>query len=103
MGVDVLQHRGQNRSSTDFLSRQAGEERSRWHGAVGDWPEPHDFLWGLDNPVATRHVLDGLRELRPAEEIAAGAGHYPQVEVPDAFAQGALRLLDPSRASPATW
>jgi pimeloyl-ACP methyl ester carboxylesterase len=69
---------------------------SRWHGAVRDWPKPLGFLWGLDDPVATTHVLDGLRQLRPAGEVIelAGVGHYPQVEVPEAFAIGALRLLD---------
>ena len=72
----------------------------RWHGAVRDWPKPLGFLWGLDDPVATTNVLDGLRELRAAGEVVElpGAGHYPQVEVPGEFARGALRLLDGSRA-----
>jgi pimeloyl-ACP methyl ester carboxylesterase len=71
---------------------------SRWHGAVRDWPKPLGFLWGLDDPVATTNVLDGLRELRPGGAVIelAGVGHYPQVEVPEAFARGALRLLDAS-------
>ena len=30
-----------------------------------DWAKPLSFLWGLDDPVATTNVLDGLRELRP--------------------------------------
>ncbi|OBK78814.1 hypothetical protein A5651_02090 [Mycobacterium sp. 1274761.0] len=68
---------------------------ARWHGAVRDWPKPLSFLWGLRDPVATAAVLDGLRELRPHAEVIelAGVGHYPQVEVPDEFARGALRLL----------
>jgi pimeloyl-ACP methyl ester carboxylesterase len=72
---------------------------SRWHGAVRDWPKPLGFLWGLDDPVATTNVLDGLRELRPGGDVIelAGVGHYPQVEVPDVFARGALDLLDASR------
>ena len=37
----------------------------RWHGAVRDWPKPLSFAWGLQDPVATTHVLDGLRELAP--------------------------------------
>ncbi len=69
---------------------------SRWHGAVRDWPKPLGFLWGLDDPVATTAVLDGLRALRPAAEVVElpGLGHYPQLEDPAAFAAGALRLLD---------
>ncbi len=68
---------------------------SRWHGAVRDWPKPLGFLWALADPVATGNVLDGLRELRPAAEVIElpGVGHYPQVEVPAAFTDGALRLL----------
>lgn len=68
---------------------------SRWHGAVRDWPKPLGFLWGLDDPVATTNVLDGLRELRPAAPVIElpGVGHYPQLEVPQVFAEGALQLL----------
>ena len=37
--------------------------------------------------------------LRPGGEVIelARVGHHPQVEVPDEFARGALRLLDASR------
>lgn len=68
---------------------------SRWHGAVRDWPKPLSFLWGLQDPVATTAVLDGLRALRPAAEVIElpDVGHYPQVEVPAEFARAALRLL----------
>jgi pimeloyl-ACP methyl ester carboxylesterase len=68
---------------------------SRWHGAVRDWPKPLGFLWGLDDPVATPNVLDGLRELRPSAAVIElpRIGHYPQVEVPDVFTEQALQLL----------
>jgi pimeloyl-ACP methyl ester carboxylesterase len=67
----------------------------RWHGAVRDWPNPLGFLWGLEDPVATTNVLDGLRELRPQAPVIelAGLGHYPQVEDPDAFTEAVLGLL----------
>jgi pimeloyl-ACP methyl ester carboxylesterase len=67
----------------------------RWHGAVRDWPKPLGFVWGLDDPVATTNVLDGLRELRPAAAVVElpGLGHYPQIEDPAAFTDAALRLL----------
>jgi pimeloyl-ACP methyl ester carboxylesterase len=42
---------------------------ARWHGAVRDWPKPLGFVWGLDDPVATTNVLDGLRELRPGAAV----------------------------------
>jgi pimeloyl-ACP methyl ester carboxylesterase len=75
------------------------QNASRWHGAVRDWQKPLSFLWGLDDPVATTEVLDGLRQLRPHAAVIQlpGVGHYPQVEVPQEFTAGALRLLDSSR------
>ena len=78
-------------SYLDERVRYAG----RWHGAVADWPKPLSFLWALDDPVATTDVLDGLRELRPAADVVElrGIGHYPQVEVPEAFTRSALSLL----------
>lgn len=68
----------------------------RWHGAVRDWAKPLSFLWATGDPVATTNVLAGLRELRPAAEVIQlpGIGHYPQIEVPDDFTAGALRLLE---------
>jgi pimeloyl-ACP methyl ester carboxylesterase len=67
----------------------------RWHGAVRDWPKPLGFVWGLEDPVATTNVLDGLRELRPSAPVVElpGLGHYPQIADPDAFADAALRLI----------
>jgi pimeloyl-ACP methyl ester carboxylesterase len=68
---------------------------TRWHGAVRDWDKPLGLLWGLLDPVATIAVLDGLRALRPEAGLVElpGLGHYPQLEDPDAFTAGALRLL----------
>jgi pimeloyl-ACP methyl ester carboxylesterase len=62
---------------------------------VRDWPKPLNFLWALDDIVETTNVLDGLRELRPAAEVVElpGVGHYPPVEVPEAFSRAALGLL----------
>ncbi len=67
----------------------------RWHGAVRDWPKPLGFVWGLEDPVATVNVLNGLRELRPAAEVVElpGVGHYPQIETPDDFTAAVLQLL----------
>lgn len=67
----------------------------RWHGAIRDWTKPLGFVWGLEDPVATTNVLDGLRELRPAAPVVElpGLGHYPQIEDPGAFTDAALRLL----------
>ncbi len=60
---------------------------ARWHGAVRDWPKPLALVWGLRDPVATTHVLDGLRELRPSAPVyeLPSLAHYPQIEDPGAF------------------
>jgi pimeloyl-ACP methyl ester carboxylesterase len=70
----------------------------RWHGAVRDWPKPLSLIWGLLDPVATTHVLDGLRELRPSAPVfeLPDLAHYPQIEDPAAF-QTALSSALPSR------
>ncbi len=61
----------------------------RWHGAVRDWPGPLSFTWGLEDPVATTAVLEGLRELRPHAPVEEqpGLGHYPQLEDPERIAE----------------
>lgn len=78
-----------------YYLRERVAYASRWHGAVRDWAKPLSFLWALDDPVATGNVLDGLRELRPHADVVElpGVGHYPQVEVPDAFSRAAMKLL----------
>lgn len=60
----------------------------RWHGAIRDWPGPLHLAWGMRDPVATPHVLSGLRGLRPASQVSelADLGHYPQIERPEAIA-----------------
>ena len=60
----------------------------RWHGAVRDWSGSLSLAWGLRDPVARTAVLDGLRALRPGVEVdeLPDAGHYPQIECPEAIA-----------------
>jgi pimeloyl-ACP methyl ester carboxylesterase len=67
----------------------------RWHGAIRDWPKPLSFVWGMRDPVATTHVLDGLRDLRPAAPVLElpDLAHYPQVEDPVALAAALSRAL----------
>lgn len=93
----LLSHNGGHRIA-HLLSAYLDERvryADRWHGAVRDWPKPLGFVWGLGDPVATKNVLDGLRELRPAAAVVElpGLGHYPQIEDPDTFTDAVLRLL----------
>ncbi len=86
----LLSHRDGNRRLPDTINYMNERERftERWHGAVRDWPGHLSFAWGLEDPVATTAVLDGLRELRPAAPVTElpGLGHYPQVEAPERLA-----------------
>jgi len=96
----LLSYNGGHRIAHLLISYLDERERyaQRWHGAVRDWSKPLGFLWALNDPVATTNVLDGLRELRPSAPVIElpGLGHYPQVEDPDTFTEGALRLLTES-------
>jgi len=60
----------------------------RWHHVLNNWPGDLRFAWGMRDPVATPHVLAGLRELRPAAPVTelADLGHYPQIEQPATIA-----------------
>lgn len=93
----LLTHNGGNRIAHLLCAYLDERVRyaQRWHGAIRDWPKPLGFVWGLDDPVATTNVLDGLRQLRPAAEVIElpGLGHYPQLEDPAAFTDAALALL----------
>ncbi|HMJ02755.1 MAG TPA: alpha/beta fold hydrolase, partial [Conexibacter sp.] len=86
----LLAHHGGHRIGHLLVNYMAERERfvERWHGAFRDWPGALSLTWGLEDPVATTAVLDGLRELRPGvpvEELP-GIGHYPQLERPDLIA-----------------
>jgi pimeloyl-ACP methyl ester carboxylesterase len=93
----LLSHHDGHRIAHLLASYLDERERyaSRWHGAVRDWAKPLNFLWALEDPVATTDVLDGLRQLRPTAAVVElrGIGHYPQVEVPETFTRNALSLL----------
>ena len=86
----LLAHDGGHRIGHLLVNYMAERERyvERWHGAFRDWPGRLSLTWGLEDPVATTAVLDGLRELRPGVPVRelAGIGHYPQLERPDLVA-----------------
>ena len=89
----LLAHRDGHRRLPLTINYMNERERftDRWHGAVRDWQGPLSLAWGLEDPVATTAVLDGLTELRPGVPVTAlpGVGHYPQIEAPERLA-GAL-------------
>jgi pimeloyl-ACP methyl ester carboxylesterase len=86
----LLAREGGQRIAHKLVHYMEERERltERWHGAIREWPGPLALAWGLQDPVATVAVLDGLRELRPGVEVAElpGAAHYPQLEEPQLIA-----------------
>jgi pimeloyl-ACP methyl ester carboxylesterase len=93
----LLAHRGGRRIGHLLVGYMAERERyaERWHGAFRDWPGRLSLAWGLEDPVATIAVLDGLRELRPGVPVRElpGIGHYPQLERPELIADAIASAL----------
>jgi pimeloyl-ACP methyl ester carboxylesterase len=61
---------------------------SRWEKALADWDGPLHLVWGLDDPVSGRHVLERAITVLPHAEVTElpGVGHFPQSEAPQAVA-----------------
>jgi pimeloyl-ACP methyl ester carboxylesterase len=60
----------------------------RWESALADWDGPLHLVWGLEDPVSGRHVLEQATSVLPRAEVTElhGVGHYPQFEAPQAVA-----------------
>ncbi len=86
----LISHDGGTRIAHRTINYMAERERftERWHGAIRDWPGPLTLAWGLRDPVARTEVLRGLQDLRPGVPTIElpDAGHYPQIEAPEAIA-----------------
>lgn len=92
----LVAHDSGHRIAHRLIHYMAERERltERWHGAFRDWPKPLHLAWGLRDPVATVHVLAGLRELRdcPVTELPE-LGHYPQIDAPARIAAAVDDLI----------
>jgi pimeloyl-ACP methyl ester carboxylesterase len=66
---------------------------ARWEKALADWDGPLRLVWGLDDPVSGRHVLEVATTVLPRAVVTElpGVGHYPQSEAPAAVA-AAVRM-----------
>lgn len=60
----------------------------RWESALANWNGPLHLVWGLDDPVSGRHVLERATKALPQAKITElpGVGHYPQSEAPQSVA-----------------
>lgn len=68
----------------------------RWEKALAVWDGPLHLVWGLDDPVSGRHVLDKAVTALPGAKVTEldGIGHYPQSEAPHAVAAAIRKLPD---------
>jgi pimeloyl-ACP methyl ester carboxylesterase len=60
----------------------------RWEAALVAWEGPLQLIWGLDDPVSGRHVLEQATRILPRAVVTEldGVGHFPQAEAPGAVA-----------------
>jgi pimeloyl-ACP methyl ester carboxylesterase len=60
----------------------------RWEAALANWNGPLHLVWGLDDPVSGRHVLEQAIKVLPHATVTelAGVGHFPSSEAPQAVA-----------------
>ena len=63
---------------------ERAEHHGRWESALAEYEGPLQLIWGLDDPVSGKHVLDIARTRLPKAVVVelAGVGHYPQSEAP---------------------
>ncbi|MGO8767535.1 MAG: alpha/beta fold hydrolase [Mycobacterium sp.] len=76
-----------------YNAERAAHHR-RWERALTDWDGPLRLVWGLDDPVSGRHVLEKAITVLPHAEVSElpGIGHYPQSEAPQAVSAAARAL-----------
>ena len=60
----------------------------RWEAALAAWKGPLYLIWGLDDPVSGRHVLEQATQMLPRAVVTEldGVGHFPQAEAAEAVA-----------------
>lgn len=77
---------------------ERAEHHGRWEKALADWDGPMQLVWGLDDPVSGRHVLQKAVAVLPRADVTElpGVGHFPQSEAPAAVAAAVRMSPDPS-------
>lgn len=63
---------------------ERNRHHERWEAATRAWDGPLHLIWGLQDPVSGKHVLEIARKLLPSAKITElpAAGHYPMAEMP---------------------
>ena len=96
--AEVLAHRDGNRMlprMIRYIEERRANER-RFTGAIETHPSPLHIVWGPEDPIALAPMADRLLATRPDATLQwiDGAGHYPQLEAPQAYTAAILTALD---------
>jgi pimeloyl-ACP methyl ester carboxylesterase len=64
------------------------QHHARWEAALRKWEGPLHFIWGMEDPVSGKHVLELAVKEYPRAVVTElkGVGHFPQDEAPAAVA-----------------
>ncbi|MGH3745020.1 MAG: alpha/beta hydrolase, partial [Mycobacteriales bacterium] len=78
-----------------YIEERRTTER-RYTGAIETHPSPLHIVWGPEDPIAVRAMPEHLASVRPDATLRwiEDAGHYPQLEDPDAWLAAVLTALD---------
>jgi pimeloyl-ACP methyl ester carboxylesterase len=82
-------------------NKERAQHHLRWEAALAAWEGPLQLIWGLDDPVSGRHVLELAVPKLPRAVVTKldGVGHFPQTEAPEAVAIAIRAFLKPITAS----
>ncbi|VUC25660.1 unnamed protein product [Clonostachys rosea] len=77
-------------------NNERGVHHKRWEAALSAWNGPLKLVWGLDDPVSGKHVLEQAKKRLPDASIVEleGVGHFPQVEAPKVVAEAIRESVD---------
>lgn len=97
--AELVAHNGGNRMlarTIRYIEERRANER-RFTGAIETHPSPLSVLWGPEDPIAVADMARRLSDVRPDASLRwiDGAGHYPQLEDPEAFLAGVEGALGP--------
>lgn len=76
---------------------ERAQHHDRWEAALAAWQGPLQLIWGLDDPVSGRHVLEQATRVLPRAGVTEldGVGHFPQTEAPHAVATAIRTSVSP--------